>query len=266
MIIKKLNIVDKTLFWVWDYYPPIHPSAIITLIRKIYWYFDKYATIQSDKVFFVNRRLLNLRKTIGVIPNNSTYKIVPIGTESFKVNCRKKKRLSLGFIGVIKKSQGLNTVFDNAAKLIANYPEIEIKIIGSGPDENYFRAVAKKSSLRITFYGYLEGDSFINVLEQCSIGIALYKPDPNDVSYYGDPGKVKIYLSLGLPVIITNTFEFSKEIEENKAGVIISYGSSDEFITAIQKIIKNYDTYHKSSLQLGRKFYYKKIYQDMFEE
>lgn len=263
-IMKSLSLVDKTIFWVWDFYPPIHENKIIMLMRQIYWQFDKLSS-HSDRVAFVNQRLINLRKDIGSIPENANYPIVPIGTDKFPdLNLKDRRGVILGFIGVIKVSMGLDVVFDNAEEIIKNFPGTRFEVIGSGPDIEYFKSKARKNLIPTTFHGYLEGESFNEVLKKCTIGIAPYYPDSSNVSQYGDAGKVKRYLSLGLPVIITDIFEFASEIRINKAGEIISYNRPKELTDAIRKIISNYSQYQKNALKLGSKFYYKKIYPEMF--
>lgn len=265
IILKKFGVVSKTVFWVWDFYPPVHKSKIITLVRKIYWYFDKWATISSDKVILVNRRLLDLRKSIGIVPKKKELPIISLGTDNFRVRLKEGNNVILGFIGVIKESMGLGTIFDNADEIVKNFPGARFEIIGSGPDEGYLKQKAKNTTLPTTFHGYLKGEMFNKVLKKCTIGIAPYQPDPSNVSQFGDAGKVKRYISLGLPVMMTNVSEFSKEVRMSKAGVIIRYGNSKDLIGGIRKIMGNYNTYQKNALNLGRKFYYKKNYREMFE-
>lgn len=265
-ILKAFGVIDKTIFWVWDYYPPIHENKFIMLMRYVYWQFDKISS-HSDLVAFVNHRLLNLRKDIGIYPKNSKYPIVPIGTDKIPyINLAKEnKKIVLGFIGVLKKSQGLELIFNNDKLLLSKFLKIKFEIVGSGPDENYFKSKAKKSKIESKFYGYLEGDSFNEVLRKCAIGIATYKPDASNVSQYGDPGKIKRYLSLGIPVITTDIIEFAKEIEDSGAGVIIDYNDKDQLIGAIKKITSRHSYYSRNAYKLSQKFYYKKIYPQMFD-
>lgn len=263
-ILKNISLVKKTVFWVWDYYPPIHQSRIITLIRYIYWQFDKIG-IHSDRIAFVSRKLFQLRKDMGITPDNLNYLVIPIGADKFSnIPKRKVNPVTLGFIGVLKKSQGLDVIFDNGQKLASFFPNIKFEVIGSGPDEKYFKLRASKSPVKTKFYGYLEGESFNDVLRKCTIGIATYIPDPSNVSYYGDPGKVKRYLSLGIPVITTDVSEFSKELVRNHAGVVIDINKPEEIINAIKVISANYKYYSKNAMNLSNHYYYKKIYPEMF--
>lgn len=266
-LLKKIGVLEKTIFWVWDYYPPIHDNKFIMFMRYVYWQFDKISS-HSDIVTFVNRRLLNLRKDIGIYHKDSEYPIVPIGTDklpyAYVNNKNRQNKLLFGFIGVLKKSQGVEIIFNNSRELIKEFGDIGYEIVGSGPDEDYLKKKAKKSKIKTIFYGYLEGESFNDVLRNCTIGIATYAPDENNISYYGDPGKIKRYLSLGIPVIITNIFEFSEEIEKSGAGVIIEYDNQKALIDAIKKITARHAEYSKNAYLLAQKFYYKKIYPQMF--
>lgn len=262
-IAKRLGFANKTIFWVWDYYPPFHENKIIRFMRYIYWQFDKISS-HSDYVAYVNQRLIDLRKAMGVLPKNARFKIVPIGTDSFDVELQTKKDVVFGFIGVLKKSHGLDIIFNNADEIVKHFPNARFEIIGSGPDEDYFRRRAKKSSIPTKFYGYLKGETFNDVLIKCSIGIAAYIPDKSNVSHYGDPGKIKRYLSLGIPVILTNVLEFSQEVENAQAGIIVDYDNSPAFIQAIKRIMFNYAKYSENALKLSSKFYYKDIYPSMF--
>lgn len=265
ILLRVFRIVNKSIFWVWDYYPPHHESFVVRIMRSIYWQFDKMGS-KSDKVIFINKRLMNLHKQKGSFPKDKDYLVVPIGIKPFKnLKPKSRSKVIFGFIGVLKKSQGLDMVFDNHQTIYRNYPDAIFEIIGSGPDEEYFKNRAKKCSVKINFHGYLEGDKFYKILQKCTIGIATYIPDESNVSHFGDPGKVKRYLTLAIPTITTNVFEFSKEIEDSGAGVVIKYNDSQSFVEAISKIKSNYYNFSKDALKLSKKFNYNKIYKPMFE-
>src|SRR3989344_4259945 len=63
LLLKKVGIVDQTIFWVWDYYPPNHNNRIVKIMRSIYWQFDKISS-HSDRVVFLSKKLIDLRKNI----------------------------------------------------------------------------------------------------------------------------------------------------------------------------------------------------------
>jgi len=263
-VAKKIGLVNKTAFWVWDYYPPIHESKVIMLMRRIYWWFDKVSS-HADYVAYVNKKLIDLRKDMGVLLSTADFPVVPIGTDKLNIRVKLRKDLVFGFIGVLKRSHGLDIVFDNADSIMKLYPKACLIVIGSGPDEAHFRERAKKSLIPTKFYGYLKEDRINFVLKKCSIGIATYLPDESNVSHYGDPGKIKRYLQLGLPVISTDILEFSKQIINTQAGIILDYNDPKTFTKSVKKIMGSYTKYSQSAVKLSSQFYYKDIYPALFK-
>src|SRR3989338_5792709 len=266
-ILRSLKIVKKTIFWVWDYYPPINTNKIVTLFRWIYWQFDKIGAT-SNSLIFLNRRLENLRKDIGILSKRAKYPIVEIGTNPIsKVESKENlnRPILFGFIGVVKKSQGLDIFFDTARELKSLLPNSMLEIIGSGPDELYFKRRAKKCPIKTKFYGFLPSENEISrIVSKWDIGIATYIPEESNVSYYGDPSKIKVYLSFGIPVVTTDVYVFSKEVAKSKAGVIIDYCKKSEFISAISIILSAHKQFRERALLLAQKYHYKKIYPKIF--
>ena len=262
IVLKRLNLVKKTIFWIWDYYPPIHKNKIIMLIRWTYWLFDGPASIYADRTVFLNNTMYLSRKKMGILPNNESA-MVGIGTNPVHKLKTNTLPLKLVFIGVIKQSQGLDIIFNSTDKLIKIFPHISLTIIGGGPDEKYYKKRAKETKLETHFSGYIKSPEKIRkLISGCHIGVAPYVPERGNVSYFGDPSKIKEYLSCGLPVVTTNVFNFSKEITKSGAGIVIPY-QEKELLTAITTIMKNYSKYQTSSLRLANKYYYKNLYKKL---
>lgn len=264
MILKKLKLVKKTVFWVWDYYPLKYPNLIVVFMRWIYWQLDKIATF-SDRVVYLNQRLIKIREDTGLILPKNNQIIVPIATDLCHKAIRKPSPIKLGFLGVLKQSQGLDLLFDNARELKKSFPNIKIEVIGSGPDEKYYQSRAQSSCIPCHFYGWMPEEKANKLLSGCTIGIAPYLPEESNVAYYGDPGKIKNYLSVCLPIITTNVFDFSKKLGLSGAGIIIDYNDPLSLINAIGDITNNYETYINNVVKLSKHFYYKKLYKKMFD-
>lgn len=170
-------------------------------------------------------------------------------------------------IGVQKKSQGLDLVFDNAELLKKKFKNIKLEIIGGGPDEKYFKTRAKNSKLQTKFFGYIPSENKIDaILSKWDIGIATYIPEESNVTHYSDPSKIKYYLNFAIPVITTNVFLFSKEISQYKAGVVVDYFNPQELIEAIENILKKYNFYSKNAYRLAEKYNYKILYKQIFND
>ncbi len=266
MFLQKVGLVTKNVFWVWDYYPIEHPSLIVRIMRWMYWQLDKLATY-ADKVVYLNNRLAEVRIKAGLIPSLRGITKVPIAMgELLPVKEKNLKKIRLGFIGVLKSSQGIDMLFDSADALYKAFGKnIEVELVGSGPDEAHFKIRAKTSPITFNIHGLVSEKKFKQILYNCTIGIAPYVPEDSNVSRYGDPGKVKRYLEFNLPSIITDVFEFSKDLKKNNAGIVIEYGNEKELVAAIKKITRSYKTYVKNVVRLHDTFYYRNIYPVMFE-
>jgi glycosyltransferase involved in cell wall biosynthesis len=264
-VLRRLNLVRDTVYWVWDYYPPRHKSFMVRFMRWMYWLFDKPAGISSGRTVFINRRLITLRQKNGILPKNGVYPVVGMGTDPQPVRHPGISPLRLVFFGVLKKSQGLDIIFDYSDALVRRFRNIELHIIGGGPDESYYKKRASGSPISVRFHGYIPDDTDADkIMSGCHIGIAPYVPDPANVSYYTDPSKIKRYLSLGLPVITTDVFDFSRQIGNEKAGILFDYKKPDTFVNAVGKISADYSNYCRNAFNLAKKYRYDLIYGFLF--
>lgn len=263
-LLKSLTLINKTIYWVWDYFPTNYPDIRLRVARWGYWKFDKPSRINSDKVIFLNKHLKSARKEKNDASKNKKYSTIPIGTNPTN-NSILNKNIIIGHLGMLKQTQGLDLLFDNLKTLQEIYPKLKVEIIGSGPEENHFRARAKKFSKTIKFYGYVQNDDHVDrIIKNWTIGIATYAPLKWSEHYWTDPSKIKAYLNQAIPVITTNVPEFAQEIKSHKAGIVINYFKNQEFIEAIRKIIKNRKYFSKNAINLAKKYNYKTLYPKIF--
>lgn len=266
-ILRSINVVKETIFWVWDYYPTADNPWEVKLMRSLYWHFDKEGVKKASYTFFLDPKLQELRRELNLIPKDKYYSVIPIG-----INIQPSKKIErntpiIGYLGVIKKSQGLDLIFDTVPRLLKLYPNLKIEIIGSGPYEDIIIRKAKKFKSIVKLYGYVESlDNIISIMRRWSVGVATYIPTPDNPAFYTDSSKIKAYLGTGTPVICTDVTPFAKEIKKNKSGIIIKYGDKDNFILSIDKLIKKQPKYSKNALSLAKKYNYKKIYKLFFSQ
>lgn len=262
-IFRSLGLVKKTVFWVWDYYPPGYPDWRIGLARWGYWRFDKSATKHSDTIIFLNERLLNLRRQIGVLPKGKRFPIVPIGTNPGKIKYSRER--IIGHLGVLKRNQGLDLLFDTLAELQQKIPRLKVEIVGSGPDEAHFRSRARKFA-NVTFYGFVKDEDAVDaIIRRWSAGIATYIPEDSSPHSWTDPSKMKAYISQGVPVITTAVSPFSAEIKDARAGRVIDYFQSEQFVHAVARMIEKPRFYKQNAYKLAKKYSYKDLYAKLFQ-
>jgi glycosyltransferase involved in cell wall biosynthesis len=132
-------------------------------------------------------------------------------------------------------------------EVIKEIPYVKLVVIGTGPMEGYFKEEVKKRNIdaNVVFLGYVESDVEIEkMISSCRVGIAPYAPSRESFTWYADPGKPKVYLGCGVPVIITKVPEIAFEISRREAGVAINY-DKNELADAIVKLLKDEKFYER---------------------
>lgn len=257
--LRSLGIVKETIYWVWDYYPLRETSAIIKIVRTFYWYLDNEGVKNSSRTFFLHKNLMKLREKFNGIryPNSS---IIPIGTNVRNIRITKKVVPIIGYLGVVKKTQGVDILFDALPKLLKEFPSLKVEIIGSGPEEERLKKIACKFPKTVKFYGFIESSSeVLDIMQRWSVGLATYLHTPDNPAYFTDPSKIKAYLNVGVPVISTTVTTFSKELNETGAGIVINY-TKKEFIEAVRKLLRHQQIFSNNALRLAKRYDYRKIY------
>lgn len=263
-ILKTFSLVDKVVFWVWDYYPTPPKSGFFhRLLYKVYWSLDRFGTRKADFVWYLNERLLEVREKHGVTTDKDKQYIAPLGIEPISnLTAHIIRKNTLGFMGVVKKHQGLELLLDSLPELVSAIPDIKIEVIGSGPDEEYFKTMAERSteSHHVICHGFIPDEKEMKkIIASWAAAAAPYVPFEGNLSAYTDPAKVKFYLGCGAPVIITKVPPLAQKIHQRKAGIAIEYNTK-ELIEAVKKIFKENDKYRKNALRLAQEYDYTKIY------
>ncbi len=262
IILRQLHIVSRVYYWVWDYYPVRSPSVPLRMIRYAYLAFDLVALRLADKLIFPNHRQLLLRQKLHGIRGN--YPIIPLGGGK-PIRYHKSVSNILGFLGMLKSSQGLDLVLSCFDQLLLRNPNICLEIVGSGPEEEYMRKKAKKYGTKVKFYGFVENQNRLNrIARRWFAGLALYEPIAGNESYFGDPSKIKVYLSQGVPIITTNVTEYGRLAEKYQFGKLIRYNPR-MLNAAIQHLHHKQLSYRAHALSYAQKFYYRDLYQTLFK-
>lgn len=119
------------------------------------------------------------------------------------------KRLVLGYVGIINDQDGVDHVVRAVQHLTRDLgvEDVHTVVVGDGPALPSVRALARELGVedRITFTGYLSGETLLAALSSFDIGII---PDP--MNEYNDKismNKVFEYSALGIPIVAYNLGE-----------------------------------------------------------
>lgn len=244
IILKKIGKVDFVIYRVMDFFP-LPPRGIYKYLNRIFYFLDNYCLKNADFLWFTTIRHIIGRENYGYFDRTYyQYILTPLGINIDKfisAPVSKTNRYSLVYCGVLSKYHLLDLVFDAIKILKKDFKKIKLNIIGSGPDENYFKNLAKKMKIKenVRFHGYLkEGKKLKALIANNLLGIALYR-DEEDFIKYTEPAKVKYYLSFGIPVLISKVPLIAEELQEKKVSFAV-LNNQDEII----KTIKNFALNH----------------------
>ena len=221
-------------------------------------YHDKilYGCYLSDRINKkLNGKILNTpyRRTImwGVDAK-------PIKRESNKYN------FSFLFVGQITDSQGLDFFYE----FLKSHKEYSIKIIGICDEALYKKHQKLIKDYDIINQVYFPNKFFSNeelekISKSCHVGVALYKLSKLNATYYTDPGKIKTYAQLGLPILMSDISAIASYIKKFNAGEVITLNKKSIY-DGIVKIRNNYDSYTDGLEKFNRFFYYESYYRRLF--
>lgn len=168
-------------------------------------------------------------------------------------------RWKIGFIGHLRPGMGVELLLKAMPFVLKKIPKASMLIMGSGPLEKQFRKQA--IGLPIEFTGFMADIKEVYTrLSRCAIAVAPY--EPGTISEYTDPGKVKSYLTSGLPIVITDVPRVAQDIKSKKAGVVATY-APEPFADAIISMLSDtgkLQVYRKNALRLRDEYSWDKLF------
>ncbi len=263
ILLKWFGKVEKVVIYTIDYVPETHGGKFY---KFLYLTIDKFCCYHVDKVWNLSsNRQMPARYKNGIKKEKCATTVwVPYGTHALDFQSKLPETTSpykIAFFGHVKESSGVQLFLEIMPKLLEKFPELTLDIIGGGPFNEILKKQADELNIRekISFHGFVENHNEAEAkLMKCGIALALYKKGDGDYSQFTDPGKPKVYLACGLPIVIGNVPEIAEVIEENKAGKSINF-DKDELKNAIDIVIQNHKIYRANAIKISQEFDWSRI-------
>lgn len=211
--LRKYFPKTKIIYYAYDYYFYNNIFSSRYLINQI----EKSAYMKSDIVWAVNQQIIEEHKKRNY--NRDKVFTIPLGIKSKYIIDYKPNSKQILFMGNFKEGHNLRLLVNTFAKLPADY---HLHLIGQGnmyaEIENLIQDLGVAN---ITLYGFKTEQEIIDIIVQnkISYGIAIYENTQEILC--ADPGKIKDYLALGLPIITTNNHSMSQDIQKFNLGVVL---------------------------------------------
>jgi len=228
LLLKKLGKVNHVILYTIDYVPNRFKNPIL---NYLYHYFDKQCLKECRIIWNVSPAMVTAREDVKSLyqKNLSPQIIVPLGVWYDRIprlKLSEKNGNSLIYMGHLIEKQGIDLIINALPFVVKENPSITLTIVGTGSQEDALKLLVKKRKLSkvVEFKGYVKSHKEVEALiSQATIGLAMYKPVPENYTYFADPGKLKNYLAAGVPVILTDVPPIAKALEKNKCAVISEY-------------------------------------------
>ncbi|MHB9028914.1 MAG: glycosyltransferase [Candidatus Latescibacterota bacterium] len=227
IILRTLGRVRRVAYYVIDFTPVRFPGRVM---NGIYQAINKFCCYHADVIWNVSPAMIEGRESIGILREKSAPQLtVPLGCDSARIRgteSGERDPHAIVYFGALREEHGPGLILEALPAILIEFPDASAVFAGGGELQERLerRAAELGVSERVRFTGFIASDREIyRILKRCGLALATYPPDDNSYKRYCDPGKVKIYLACGLPVLITDVPAVARKIAERNAGRIVEH-------------------------------------------
>lgn len=160
-----------------------------------------------------------------------------------------------GYMG--NNKDGLYNLIDAFELFTKGEDTYKLVLIGDAKPNEFAKikqyVVDKKLSDRVVFTGRIHADEVVGYLSNAK---ALLLARPNNIqAKYGFPTKLGEYLATGNPIIVTDTSDIAKYLENKKDAYIVEPDNIVAFSDAMLHVVQNYEEAKQVGLKGREKIY-----------
>ena len=244
LVMRRLGRVKKVSLWSIDFVPSGRfPSQ---WKDDVYRRINVFSALHADEVWdFSERMVEEKRRVLGLTPSDyRAHRVVPHGTWTERIqrfSYEEAERHTLVFMGHLLEKQGVQLVLEAIPRIVESIPDFRFKVIGDGEHASVLHAFAKQLGVQqyVDFLGLIADDQEMErQIARSGAAIAPYIRSLDTFTQFGaDPGKIKIYLGCGVPILVTDVPWIAREIETRGCGLIISEELED-IVPKVTKLLK----------------------------
>jgi glycosyltransferase involved in cell wall biosynthesis len=268
LLLKLINKAKKTVYYVIDYASVRFSNKTLNFL---YHLLDAICARFSSGTWNYSSVMIKERsaKWHYAFPNQT---VVPNGIRirnDIIVPLEKCNKHEIIYMGTLAGFQGVDTAIRALSGIRAVYADATFTVIGDGKDIIALKTLVQKLKLTkaVTFLGFIEDPREMESrIAKASIGVACYDTN-HPLVFTTEPGKVKRYLSCGIPVVMTDVSPIAKDIGNYSCGFIVS-GDYKELMSTVINYFRNekqMKTYRLHAFAYTKQFQWKVLFQKAFE-
>ncbi len=271
LVLKRIGITRRCVFYAIDYSPRRFQNSAL---NWIYHQLETLCATRCDETWNLSERMIEARLRFkGIRPDAGRQRVVPMGIwyrEIERVPIEQVDKTEVIFMGHLLKKQGVQYFLAAMPELARQIPGIRLSVIGDGEYRATLEAMAAELGIsdRVQFHGYVEDHAEVcRRIARAAVALALYErgDDISNFSYYSDPGKLKVYLGAGVPVLMSDVPHNAREIEERGCGLIVDL-SPASIVAGVRKLIDpaRLPAWREHALEFAREYDWNAIFSRAF--
>ncbi len=266
IILRSFGKVSRAVYYVIDYIPDRYGTS---LTNVVYRRLDAFCAARAITWNYAPAMIRARENAWGrkfprqfVVPNGVH---VRPGVMTPFDRIHKKEVV---YVGTLTEQQGAQRMITALPEILRTIPQASFCLIGRGQYRRNLEHLAMKLGVarRVRFLGFIADPVAMDKrLSKGALGIATYHPKMGFVRYT-EPGKVKRYLSVGVPVVMTAVSPLGREIEQKRCGFVTPYDAH-----ALAKIVISFLThervmreYRKNAVAFAKNFLWQTIFTNAF--
>jgi len=272
LFLKKVGVVKKSVYYVIDYTPKRFENK---WLNWIYHKIESICALKCDEVWNLSPKMIEAREKFKGIKANRKHKIIPMGIwfdRIKRIEFEYINKHQLVFMGHIIKKQGVQFVIYAIPEIVKHIPDFKFLVIGEGEFLNELKKLVKdlKIDKFVEFTGYIKNHTVVEkLIAKSALAVALYEKGDleRNFTYYSDPGKIKVYLGAGVPVLLTDVPYNAKEIKKKKCGKIVE-PEPKSIARAVVELMKNehvLEEYRKNAIEYAKQFDWNLIFKEVIK-
>jgi glycosyltransferase involved in cell wall biosynthesis len=267
LVHRSLRRVERVIHWNVDFVPDRFGHGPMT---QLYDRLDAYCCTKADGRVELSEAARDGRIERYRLNEKVPVEVIPMGawiSETPQADVGRLKDRRIVFLGSLVERMGVDLLITAVGLVRSKGTPLSLEIIGGGELLDRLRRRVNDEGLQDTvlFRGFVADFSeALEILASASLAIAPYDVDPLSFSQFADPGKLKAYLSVGLPILLTNVPPNALELER-EAGAEIIAPDAKHLAERIEALLDDPSTWvsrHRAAQQYARQFDWADLFAD----
>ena len=225
---------------------------------------DVHIYLNKPFIGFILKHIIGQAQFITVLGEQSSQKIVNLGfrkeniikilnfidEKEYQPKLQTSKQWDLVYTGDLVKIKNLSILIEVFADLILKHPELQLCIIGNGPEKKLLTNLVQKLNLCRNILFVDKTPDVTNYLNQSRALIMTSKSEAL-------PASAIEAAFCGLPTILPNVGDIPSLFSHKESSLIYSQGNKDELYNILLKLFNTpelYQTLQKGALKLRKNY------------